>query len=276
MRPVPARVLDVGAGSGVLAIVAVLAAPNRRRRSTSPSVSPAVVVDNALRNRRGRSDHRVDDAARRGRRHLRPRRREHPGAELDRARARPATGDGRRRHADRVGCARRIVTTTCSPRSRRWSSWASTSSTVGRRSSCAAVRRDVRTDRSSSSRIAFGGRLRRHGADDGRRQRTGGCRPPHGVVQLVTGGQAGGQRPAERVAGAGRVDDVDVERRAVDDAVGGVHVDAGAAAGDDHGAAPGRQQRRRRHRAARPRARWARRCRTPRAGRPAEEQPAPD
>jgi ribosomal protein L11 methyltransferase len=49
-RPVPRRVLDVGAGSGVLAIVAVLAGAGHALAVDVSEISPATVVDNARRN----------------------------------------------------------------------------------------------------------------------------------------------------------------------------------------------------------------------------------
>jgi ribosomal protein L11 methyltransferase len=49
-RPTPSRVLDVGSGSGVLAIVAVLAGAERATAIDVADVSPAVVADNARRN----------------------------------------------------------------------------------------------------------------------------------------------------------------------------------------------------------------------------------
>jgi ribosomal protein L11 methyltransferase len=49
-RPVPHRVLDVGAGSGVLAIVAVLAGADSASAIDIADIAPAVVVDNAARN----------------------------------------------------------------------------------------------------------------------------------------------------------------------------------------------------------------------------------
>jgi ribosomal protein L11 methyltransferase len=50
-RPAPRRVLDVGAGSGVLAIVAVMAGAESASAIDIAEVSPAVVASNALRNR---------------------------------------------------------------------------------------------------------------------------------------------------------------------------------------------------------------------------------
>ena len=49
-RPAPRRVLDVGAGSGVLAITAVLAGAEHATAIDIADVSPAVVIDNARRN----------------------------------------------------------------------------------------------------------------------------------------------------------------------------------------------------------------------------------
>jgi ribosomal protein L11 methyltransferase len=49
-RPVPHHVLDVGAGSGVLAIVAVMAGAQSASAIDIADVSPAVVVENAERN----------------------------------------------------------------------------------------------------------------------------------------------------------------------------------------------------------------------------------
>lgn len=50
MRPAPARVLDVGAGSGVLSIVAALTGAESVMAIDISDVSPAVVADNASRN----------------------------------------------------------------------------------------------------------------------------------------------------------------------------------------------------------------------------------
>ena len=50
MRPVPRRVLDVGAGSGVLAITAVLAGADHATAIDIADVAPAVIVDNARHN----------------------------------------------------------------------------------------------------------------------------------------------------------------------------------------------------------------------------------
>jgi ribosomal protein L11 methyltransferase len=49
-RPAPRRVLDVGAGSGVLAIVALLAGAHTATAIDIADVSPAAVADNARRN----------------------------------------------------------------------------------------------------------------------------------------------------------------------------------------------------------------------------------
>ena len=87
MRPAPGRVLDVGTGSGVLAIIAAL---GRRTSATAidiADVSPAVVMDNATRN--GVADRIIASTTplERRRRHVRSRCREHPGAGAGRARS---------------------------------------------------------------------------------------------------------------------------------------------------------------------------------------------
>ena len=84
-----------------------------------------------------------------------------------------------------------------------------------------------------------------HGGGEG----TGGRGAQHRVVHTESAGERGGQRAAERIAGSGRIDRIDRERRNVRRLPRrrailrpGRHRHAGGAARDDHRADPGFEQ----------------------------------